>query len=99
MSDCKHCGHLEAEEPRTCPTCGSVMIWAKAQFGGLWGGYRRQAALKQGLWDWRCSHGEQRWHQDAEQLVQWAEKCPDRNTANFAIAEAKSMRPEDFDRD
>jgi hypothetical protein len=73
------------------------MIWAKAQFGGLWGGYRRQAALKQGLWDWRCSHGEQRWHQDAEQLLQWAAKCPDRNTANFAIAEAKSMRPKEFD--
>ena len=73
------------------------MIWAKAQFRGLWGGYRRQAALKQGLWDWRCSHVEQRWHQDAEQLLQWVEKCPDRNTANFAIAEAKSMRPQDFD--
>ena len=30
MSDCKHCGHLEAEEPRTGPTCGSVMIWSES---------------------------------------------------------------------
>ena len=30
MSDCKHCGHLEAEEPRTGPTCGSVMIWPES---------------------------------------------------------------------
>ena len=75
------------------------MIWAKAQFGGLWGGYRRQQALKQGLWNWRCSHAKEDWHKGAAALLKWAEKCPDRNTANFAIAEAKSMRPGAFDED
>jgi len=83
MSGCKHCGYLEAEEPRTCLTCGSVMIWAQAQFGGLWGGYRRNQAQQEGLWKWLCPNVEDDWHRGAEALLKWVNQCPDEKFKEF----------------
>ena len=99
MSECRYCGHLEQETPQVCPTCDSVMFWAQVQYRGLWSGYQKKRAERLGLWMWQCPNAKQDWHKDAEALLKWAEQCPDSNTANFAIVEAKSMLPEEFDGD
>ena len=60
MSDCKHCGHLEAEEPRTGPTCGSVMIWSKSSVRRAVGRIQATAGAETGtvglaMFSWRAA--------------------------------------------
>ena len=77
MNSCKHCGHLEQETPQDCSICDSVMIWAKAQFGGLWSGYQRKRAEQLGMWMWHCPNDNEDWHKERDALLKWLEQCPD----------------------